>query len=467
MTVTAQELARLAPSGLAALASRGYARPRHVALLEGKLLALAAGRSRRLRVAWPPRHGKTELLKFFVAWWLLTNPTKRAIIACATASLAEHFSRRVRDLILEFGPLFGTRLRSDSRAVDRWELVQGGGLIAVGAGSSLVGRGADLLVADDVISGNEVATSKAQLAKLVDWFRRDVFTRLEPGGACVAVGTRWHQADLHGTLEEEERQGGEHWDTVVLPALCEDPETDPLGRERGEALWPERYPIAELERIRSTIGAGAWAGLYAQRPSPEDGERFKLEWLSTRFSWMGSDHIQIGSEAPVHKRDLRILAAVDVAVSTKASADYTAIAIGGQLPDGRLLLLDLLRDRLDAPSLVRALREFARDRWGAGEIWVERDGVGLPLIQLAREQNLPIRDTGSRGRDKGQRAAPLAIALEGGRFVLPQRAEWLEVLVEELLLFPNGRHEDTVDACAHLQNAAAEPRGFVGIIDVA
>ena len=129
-SLSAVELARLCPTGLARLASPGYLRAPWIALLERHLLDVASGKTKRLRVACPIRHGKSELIsRFFLAHYLLTHPEHRVILACATAGLAETYSRKVRDLVLEFGALFGAKLRSDSRAVDRWELVQGGGLM--------------------------------------------------------------------------------------------------------------------------------------------------------------------------------------------------------------------------------------------------------------------------------------------------------------------------------------------------
>ncbi len=454
--VTPAELARLAPTGLARLASPGYVRAPFVALVERHLLDVSAGRTRRLRVALPPRAGKSELIsRFFLAWYLLTHPDKRAILACATAALAETYSRKVRDLVHEFGPLFGARLRPDSRAVDRWDTTAGGGLIAVGAGSSVVGRGAQLLVADDVIAGNEVATSKAQLEKLVQWFRSDLLTRLEPGGACVVVGTRWAELDIHGTLEAEERAGGDAWAKVILPALCEEPNLDPLGRREGEPLFPERYTAEELARIRSAIGSHAFAGLYQQRPVPRDGGLFKPAW-ARRYLLERSQGTDARGEPlvfvvfPATGQRVSLGSAerfitVDTATSESARSDFTAIACWVAMGE-KLLLLDLDMRRLDGPKIADAIKAMC-SRYHA-LAWIEDTTGSKHLLAYLQAEGVVFR-TVKPDRSKLARAIPASALMEQGRLVFPQEAHFLAAAEHQLFSFTGGvgggAHDDFVD----------------------
>ena len=120
-----------------------------------------------------------------------------------------------------------------------WNLDNGmGGMISVGIGGSITGYGADLLIVDDPIKNRAEAESATYRDKLWDEYQSTVSTRLHAGGAVIIILTRWHEDDLAARLLNPEYGKVEDWDIISLPAVCEDPATDPLGRELGEALWP-------------------------------------------------------------------------------------------------------------------------------------------------------------------------------------------------------------------------------------
>ena len=131
--LTPIDIARLAPSGFASYASGGkWVRAKHIALIEKYLMAAATGSGVRLLVSLPPRHGKSEFIsKYFMAWMLGINPDKRVMLASYEATFASSWGRKVRDLLGEFGnPVFGIKVRSDSKAADNW-LIEGrhGGMV--------------------------------------------------------------------------------------------------------------------------------------------------------------------------------------------------------------------------------------------------------------------------------------------------------------------------------------------------
>src|SRR3984893_19175911 len=156
----------------------------------------------------------------------------------------------------------------------RFGLNGGGQFFAVGSGGPLTGRGADLLLIDDPIKPREVAYSTAERRSLQQWFESVAYTRLQPNGAIVLIQTRWHQDDLAGWLLRE--HAAEGWRVVSLPAVAET--NDLLGRREGAALWPERFDLDALQRIRSAIGGASWLAMYQQRPAPDEGGVFKRTW---------------------------------------------------------------------------------------------------------------------------------------------------------------------------------------------
>ena len=145
--------------------------------------------------------------------------------------------------------------------------------------SSITGYGADLLIVDDPIKNRAEAESATYRDKLWDEYQSTVSTRLHAGGAVIIILTRWHEDDLAARLLNPEYGKVEDWDIISLPAICEDPATDPLGRELGEALWPAGgYDEAWAAQQKETVGTYAWSSLYMQTPTPSSGGMFKREW---------------------------------------------------------------------------------------------------------------------------------------------------------------------------------------------
>jgi hypothetical protein len=127
-------------------------------------------------------------------------------------------------------------------------------------------------VLDDVIKSRAEAESETYRQKTIDWYTSDLLTRLEePNGAIILMMTRWHMNDLAGYLLENE---ADDWEVLDLPALAN--ENDPLGRDIGEALWPEAYSEAVLTKRREQMGEYAFSSLYQQAPMPSKGGLFDV-----------------------------------------------------------------------------------------------------------------------------------------------------------------------------------------------
>ena len=284
------------------------------------------------------------------------------------------------------------------------------------------------LIIDDPLKNREEADSKLIRDKLWDWYASTAYTRLMPGGAVVLVQTRWHVDDLAGRL----LNGPEQWEVVNLPALAED--RDELGREPGEALWPERYDEHALERIRSTIGEREFIALYQQRPAPLDGAMFRRDWIKRGKAPRAGVHVAMG---------------VDLALSTKTSADYTAIVVMSRDEFGKLYVLDAVRERVDFPGALRLIRQMA-EKWNPRQIAIEQVAYQAVVVQeLLRQTTLPIKGV-TPDKDKVTRAQPLALRYEQGLVSHEQLPSWFE---DELLAFPQGAHDDSVDALVYAYQA--------------
>lgn len=389
----------------------------------------------------PPRHGKSELIsKYFPAWYLAVHPEHRVILASYESSFAAEWGRKARDVLAEFGSLYGVQVRQDSSAADHWNISKHrGGMDTAGRGAAMTGRGADLLILDDAGAKNyEEAMSLTIREHTWDWFASTAYTRLSPNGKVIVVATRWHEDDLTGRLI---KQGG--WQVLSLPAIAE--EDDEMGRLPGEALWPEQFPLQSLEQIKTTIGAQKFAALYQQRPTPESGSIFKREWTNKRYRELPQLHTTV--------------MAVDSAFKTGTSSDYSAIAILGT--DGtNYYLIHLFRDRLEYPDLRRTIIDHF-NRFRPSVVLIEDAASGQSAIQdLRRNTSLPIVPVKAKG-SKQSRADVVSPLWESGKVYLPEYADWLEDFILELTSFPVAPHDDMVDAVVHALMRLSS-RGDVG-----
>lgn len=386
-----------------------------------------------LAVSMPPRHGKTlEISRLFPAWLIGRYPHLRLIAASYGSTLAKRNSRYIRNLLAtdNYRALFpGVELAADTASALEWDTTAGGGLIAAGVGGGITGHGANLILIDDPIKSRAEAESETFRQRLKDWYADDLLTRLEePGGAIILIMTRWHTHDLLGWLLEDD---ADKWTVLRLPALAE--EGDPLGRAVGEALWPERYGTAVLEERRARMGEYAFAGLYQQRPLPSGGGLFDPL------------KIEIVDHAPELERTVRFY---DLAVTKKTTSDYTAGVKLGRAKDGRIVVLDVWRDRKELPDIHEAIVQNALIDGAETSIRLEAEKAGvIELAFLLRDRRLSghrIDAVPPKG-DKYTRAGPFASRVNGGQVVMV-RGTWNRAFLDELAVFPAGAHDDQVDA---------------------
>ena len=403
------EIARATPMGLASYATKGkWKAAKHLKLLNRKLIDVAYGKTKRLIVSMPPRHGKSMLIsQFFPAWFLGRFPDKRVMLTSYEAGFAASWGRKARDVLEERGrEMFNIELRNDSTAADRWDIKgHTGGMVTAGVGGPLTGKGADLLIIDDPIKNAEEAASKTIREKIWDWWGSTAYTRLEPDGAVIIIMTRWNEDDLVGKVIQNLEESGEEWEVLNLPALAE--EHDPLGRDVGEALWPERFDEKRLDKIRRTIGSYYFSALYQQRPQPQGQTKFRREW----FHYAREDpEAYILETATGKRRVLKSLCwkfqTVDPSATEKETSDFFALSTWAVTPDKELIFLGCVHVRADTTK-HRELMLGAKLRWNPTFQGVENKTFGLNIIQALVKEGWSIREL-KADTDKVSRSFPMS-----------------------------------------------------------
>jgi predicted phage terminase large subunit-like protein len=443
------------------VSSRGRLKnPPHLALLDRALVQFATAvrekKSPRLLVKMPPRHGKSERCSLAgPAWMLGMNPDWRIALASYGADFARSWGRKARSLLRANGGHFGVEVGDEGTAED-WGIKDHlGGMLTVGVGGSLTGRGCDVLIIDDPVKNAEEANSQVYRQKTWDWYASTAYTRLEPGAGILEIQTPWHEDDLQGRILANAKSTGETWEIIHLPALSEGPDVDCLGRPEGEPLWPERFDREALERIKATLGSYWFSALYQCRPQPADGGCFKRSWFRY-WLWDQPDLFSLAGHYAARKH-CRVFLTVDLAFSLKREADYTVIAAWAVTPKQDLILLDLQRERLEGPQILPAIERMA-NRHGAQYVGIEEVAAQALVVQSARQAGLTVRAL-KADKDKLSRAIPATVRMEAGQIYLPDGAPWLGEYEHELLSFPRGTHDDCVDVTSY---AAVEVQRFGG-----
>lgn len=412
--------------------------PHHLLIIE-HLEAVERGDITRLMIMMPPRRGKSLLAsELFPAWYLGRNPDRNVIACSHTASLAYRFSRRVRrQLSDDHWPFEGVGLRRGEAGVQRWGIEgRTGGYQAAGVGGPITGDGADLLVIDDATKSREHAHSVTRRDAVGEWYDSDAYTRLSPKGAVIIIGTRWHDDDLQGRQLAAMGNGGDDWTVLCLPELAIEGEDDPLGREPGEALWPDRFPAEKTAMLRATR-PHVWWPLFQQRPQAVTGGMLRRDYFSRRY------------DPAVLPEFALVCQFVDSAFSTEVSADPSAIATWA-VTASHLYVLDYWSGRVEYPELIATVKDqYAKWAHLSPWVYIENKASGQSAIQtLRRETGIPVRGFEPGTASKVSRVQDASPFFAADRVALPDGARWLSEWIDDHVNFPGAAHDEAPDTSA-------------------
>lgn len=458
----------------------------HVDAICQHLEAVTAGEIKRLQIWVPPGSSKSTLVSImWPAWEWATNPTYRYITASYDLGLATGFAVRCRDLIKS--EWFRLRwphvqLRPDWDLKRSYANTAGGMRLATSVGGEGTGQHGHRLVIDDPLNAQE-AVSEAALTACMEWHDGQMSTRfVDPRtSAEVIIMQRLGEMDLAAHVLNINPHA---WTILCLPETYEqthpyawsgdprnpdietcilqmpDGSQQPIAQGEGELLSPHRIGPDEHEQRLRVLGSHRAAGQLQQRPAPREGAILK-RGLWRYYSPTLLDAAERG-DARKFPGFSRVVCSWDTTYKEKTQSDFVCgIAIG--VTGGRRYLLKLRKDRMGLAQCITemlTLRDWVTARWphAAVTTLIENRANGPEIVEQLRKE-IPGVIPDNPSIDKIARAEACEPDFESGAVYVPGAMDpglasydvsstpaWVQDLIESCAVFPNGQHDDDVDA---------------------
>lgn len=409
--------------------------------------------SGRLMIFEPPGSAKSTYACVVGATWFLgRKPNVNCLMVSSSGIPIIRASKKARQVArsAEFRNIWQepTDLPRGSTAADEWALTNGSTMFAAGILGGIVGSRADLVIIDDPVAGREEADSETTRRKIKQAYEDDVLTRMKPKASVILIQTRWHEDDLAGSILPEGWKGesgrimcrdGQVWNVLCIPAECDNPETDPLGRKLGEMIWPEWFNERHWATFRRN--PRTWSALYQQNPQPSSGGQFTKDMFH-RFNL-----------ADVKEMELTMFGTGDFAVTKKVlenNPDYTVLGPWGIDVAGDLWLFpgwygregpvtvttewlklllhnDIKAFAAEAGVIRRAMEPILNAAQDAAKKWIVTEWLPSTGDKIAKVQG--FRGLASHGK----------VHVVNGPFG--------DYVIAQLCAFPFAKFDDAVDMC--------------------
>lgn len=429
---------------------------------------IADGHLKRVMIWVPPGTGKSETVsRLLGAYYLYRYPNREVGLVSYGADLAEDLAGDAR----EFFAAAGGTIDNSTKAKGDWATTAGGGMWGKGFAGAIRGRRFHLGIIDDPHKGPESLESAALCHKFQNWYKRTWLNRqnlfFAEGATIVIVMQRIAENDLCGWLLEQPDadqwtiialdavRSAEPWQKVddkgveigVIPSSCV---VWPDWRAVGDLLLPEALGVKELAE-QKTGNEDAFEAQFQQRPRKVAGAILQPEWFERCLP----------SQVPMLFRSAM---GVDLAVSTKDAADYTAAFPVGYGVNGRYYVFRPVHGRMETPDARVAVASRAK----AARVTVI--AVEAVAFQLSFVQDLKrMRDLGGisvkpvdADKDKEARARGWSwLAKDGLIILVDDGTGWVDAFLDEAKHFPR-RKKDQIDALGIAMEALRALGGEIG-----
>jgi predicted phage terminase large subunit-like protein len=406
----------------------------HFVLLANFVMRIINGEIKRGIINIPPRYGKTEsLVKCFIAYGLALNPASKFIHLSYSSDLALDNSSQSKEYVesASFQKFWQMKLKKDAQGKQKWFNESGGGVYATASGGAITGFGAGVadskifagaIIIDDPLKPDD-ANSEVKRTSVNERYNSTIRSRVNDRETpIIVIMQRLHEEDLSGFLLNG--GSGEEWEHLCLPALD----------ENNVPLWEDKHNFEELEQIRQANRYN-FSGQYMQTPSPAEGGEWRKDWFK----------IVDKSEVPIGSLTWELF--IDGAYTKDTKNDPSGFQIGAKW-NNDYVIWSSIDKYLEMPELLRFVpNHIISSGVDVSMSLVEPKASGKSLVQLIRQQtNLNITEikTTFVNSSKIDNARTCSHFIEGGR-VLLVKGNWNESFLNQIAMFPNGKHDEHID----------------------
>jgi predicted phage terminase large subunit-like protein len=393
----------------------------------------------------PPQHGKSmTITETLPSYYFGKHNDGQLILLSYNDDTAERFTRRNKEKIRTFGKtLFDIEISQTIDRATEFELSNNvGRMVSSGIKGSVTSNPAKLIIIDDPIKNRAEADSETYRAGLWEEWQNTIKTRLAAGAKIIVIMTRWHEDDLAGRIIKNEKH------VKVINLKCEDEGDDPEGFERvGKALFPEiGKGDAWLEDFKggyqTSEGTRAWLALYQGSPSSVEGNLIKRSW------WKYYEELPKRFDEVIQSWDCTFKG--ESSTKNKKRVDFVVGQVWGRSGANKFLL-DQVRAQMDMPATLAAVTKMTQKWPQARAKLIEGKANGSAVIQMLHKKIPGLIEIEPEG-GKVARVSAVSPDIEAGNVWLPKFAGFTNDLVEECSSFPNGAHDDQVDAMSQALN---------------
>lgn len=386
--------------------------------LAGILLDLP--NTRRVIVNAPPRIGKTDLTKCYIAWRFLLDASSTVIYCSYDEALVARKNREIKEILVWLSKYFDLpelKPLTQANGKKEWTNRAGGMILARGTNSNVTGSGCNTLLVCDDPNKPQDRISATILARRWQVFKSTIRNRIDlPEVPILVIQQRVASQDLTGCLLADTE---EKWIHYKFSAI----------REDGESICPERLPVSEIEKYKSD--PFTYNAQYLQVPLDDVGKMFK------------KDQIQFSLTRPATNA-MRLVISVDAAGKGDIGNDFNAIAVCGRIGP-KYYVLEVLNFHADISLLMAKIKEV-RKRWGnTTPVLIENKSNGLAAIQLLRKEMSGILEA-TPTKDKVERAIVVKYLFDAGDVAFSTHGLVWGEIQSQFTQFPHGKHDDIVDA---------------------
>lgn len=440
-----------------------YQTPPHIVYLAGLLQQVDQGIIPKLAICIAPRHGKSRLISRFCAWYLHRGDRRNILIVSGSERVAIQNSRWVREDVLSPDYPWDVTLDDSSTSILSWSTSLGCRVRAVTSNAIITGLQSNISVLDDVQPDAGTPNTRDSLQ---EWLQSTLETRCEPGAPVILINSRHSTDDIYARIQASEDVG--QWTFVNLEALNET-QDDPLGREVGEALWPQKWSVPLLEKKKAAVGSRVWESQYMGHPTVEGGRLIPVDCFREYEHLPSLPEIQETQEQMLSRLgeyhspflDARATEASFYRVTAIDASGVALTTSGGGYSAWVTVMIDLARNdfyiihmgRVKGVDFNHLRLQVQGDivAQNPDVVVVEHAGQGGRLgesIQSFLRRPVIFHPPGHESKE--DRVTKILPWLEAGHMFLPKRAAWdVKAFRSELQDFPAGTSSDITDAWAY------------------